>query len=409
MNTDTTTGMTACTATAPTTMSDSVVLTRLTRETIANLQCPVCFQMCEPPLMSCPNGHFTCQSCLMRITGDTLKRKQCPQCRETGFIRNLPYEKMSTELLGGTELKCPHTSDDLSGCQTTYKYGELKMHNKVCKSLVQRYNCPCPRCTERNLYSLPELVEHVIINLGFNTDEEYQLNFLPSDAVGPLDALIGSIIVKIENSGFGRNLGMRLSATENSCSYSESPIINYDLKSDAYEGANTCVIYPPYDFFENFKKEDNLLSSISDSTSNPKSVTNLTFLIDTSQIYLVRTTCSVTSEMIFCDGTYLNSQYMDDDDPHCVYGFVVNYNYNSGYGKEDAPSSPLQTDACEPDNKRARRRTFDKIKYFDSRYIDFVKYTPEMSEEVLNGFRLELGANTTKKDALGQLRWCLVF
>jgi hypothetical protein len=69
----------------------------------------------------------------------------------------------------------------------------------------------------------------------------------------------------------------------------------------------------------------------------------------------------------------------------------------------------LQTDACEPDNKRARRRTFAKIKYFDSRYIDFIKYIPEMSEEVLNGNRLEIGTNTAKKDALGQLTWCLVF
>ena len=388
---------------------ESSVLTRLTSDIITNLNCPVCLQLADPPLMSCPNGHFTCSYCISKLTGDTLKKKSCPQCRETGFIRNLPYEKMARELLTETELKCPHSEDKSDGCTMTYKYGKLVDHLKVCKGVIQKYNCPCPRCTEHNLYSLPELIEHIIINLGFNTDEEYRISFMPSLAVGTLDSLIGGISVKVENSEFGHNLGIRLRATESTCSYSSSPIINYELHSDAYVGFNSLVIYPPYNFFDNFKKEDNLLTNTEDASDKYESVLNLTFLIDTSQIYLIRTTCSYNSNMIYCDGTYLNTLYMNEDDPHRVLGIVVNYNYNRKYGKEDSISSTLCTDSGEPETKRARRRTFNKIKYFDSKYFDITKYCPEMSEEVLNGTNLEIGINTAQHEALGHLMWYLIF
>ena len=384
------------------------ILTRMTSDIISNLQCPVCLQMCDPPLMSCANGHFTCQPCTSRISGDTLKRKLCPQCREQGFIRNLPYEKMAIELLDGTDIKCPHSSDEPGGCMGSYKFGKLGEHLKHCAGITQKYNCPCPRCTERNLYSLPELIKHIIINLGFNTDDEYRLSFVPSVAIGPLDALIGGELARTETSEFGRNLGMRLSAHESKCSYSTSPIINYKLCSDAYEDYNSCIIYPPYNFFENFKKEDNLLETET-TTSRGGAATNLTFLIDTSQIYLIRTTCSLTSDMIFGDATYLNSQYMDDTDPHRVYGIMVNYNYNSEYTKDSEPSTPITDVLGEPEKKKSRRSTFEKIKYFESKYFDFDKYRAEMSEEVMNGVRIEKGVNTSKKDAIGHIKWTLVF
>lgn len=389
-------------------METESLITKMTSEIISNLNCPVCLQICDPPLMSCSNGHFTCSQCISRLTGDTLRRKSCPQCREAGFIRNLPYEKMAKELLGGTELKCPYSSDESNGCSGKYKFGELAEHLKTCSGLNQKYNCPCPRCTEHNLYSLPELIKHMIINLGFNTDEEYRLNFIPSEAVGPLDGLIGGELAMLEVSEFGRNLGMRLSAHECSCSYSPSVIINYELRSDAYEDYNSCIIYPPYNFFNNFKKEDNLLETNS-SSGRDRSATNFTFLIDTSQIYLIRSTCSLTSNMIFCDGTYLNTQYMDETDPHRVYGLSINYNYNSEYSQDDEPSLANPNTTEEPEKKKPRRNTFEKIRYFESKYFDFEKYTPEMSEEVMNGINIEKGINTSKKDAIGQIKWFLVF
>jgi hypothetical protein len=384
-----------------------------------------------------------------------MKYKTCPHCREKGFIRNLPYEKMAFEILQGTELKCPyndcncsHSSDHLEKCCTkSYKYGELSTHLKECKGLQQKYNCPCPRCSECNLYALSELIEHIMVNMGFDTDELHTFNFLPTHAVGTLDALIAGILVKIENSEFGKNLKIHLHATESECSYSSSPIINYSLDNDAYVGANSCVIYPPYDFLNNFKKEDTLVTD-----SPPKSTTNYTFLIDTNQIYLVRTTCSLTADMMFCDGHYLNSQYMEEDDPHRVYGIVVNYNYNSAFGQETEPSTAPRSgvtvgepstaprsgvtvgepstaprsgvtvgdpstaprsgasspDAMEPVNKK-QRRTFEKLKYFDSKYYDFDKYRAEMSEEVLNGVKLDIGMHTSKSDALGQITWNLIY
>jgi len=392
-------------------MSDETLITKMTSEIISNLNCPVCLQMCDPPLMSCSNGHFTCSQCISRLSGDTLRRKSCPQCRETGFIRNLPYEKMAKELLDGTELKCPHSGDDPSSCHTVYKFGELAGHLKTCQGLTQKYNCPCPRCSEHNLYSLPELIKHMIINLGFNTDEEYRLSFIPSVAVGPLDGLIGGELAKLEVSEFGRNLGMRLSAHECRCSYSSSVIINYELRSDAYEDYNSFMIYPPYNFFNNFKREDNLLETNS-SSSRDRSATNFTFLIDTSQIYLVRCTCSLTSNMIFCDGTYLNTQYMDETDPHRVYGLNVYYNYNNDYTPDEEPSSGTSdntNNTNEPPAKKTRRNTFEKMRYFESKYFDFEKYKAEMSEEVMNGINVVKGINTSKKDAVGQIKWFLVF
>jgi len=390
-------------------MATDTFITKMTSDIISNINCPVCLQICDPPLMSCANGHFTCSHCISKLTGDTLKKKSCPQCRETGFIRNLPYEKMAKELLDGTDIKCPHSSDDPNGCQAKYKFGELANHLKICTGINQKYNCPCPRCTEHNLYSLPELIKHMIINLGFNTDEEYRLCFIPSVDVGPLDGLIGRELAKLEVSEFGRNLGMRLSAHECSCSYSSSVIINYELRSDAYEDYNSCIIYPPYNFFNNFKKEDNLLETTGSADRNG-SATNYTFLIDTSQIYLIRSTSSLTSNMVFCDGTYLNTQYMDESDPHRVYGLIVYYNYNNEYTPDEDPSTLNSNNITdEPDRKKPRRNTFERIRYFESKYFDFEKYKAEMSEEVINGINVEKGINTSRKDAVGQIKWVLVF
>jgi hypothetical protein len=385
------------------------VVTRVTSDIIKNLQCPVCLTLADPPLMSCINGHFTCSQCLSKLPGESLKKKACPQCRESGFMRNLPYEKIATEFLDGTDIKCPYSDEDTNGCVSTYKYGRLRDHFKECKGLKQKYNCPCPKCTERNLYSLHELIEHITINLGFDTDTQYRLYFLPSSDVGPLDSLIGGILAKLETSSFGRNLGMRLTATETTCSYSTSPIINYELLSEAYTGFNSILIYPPYDFFNNFKKEDELLEHTSAANTDFTQITNMTFLIDTSQITLIRTTCSLTSKMIYCDGTYLNTQYMDDKDPHLAFGVVVNYNYNSSYGKKEEANSLIDQISGEPVNKRSNRNTFYKMKYFDSKYLDFEKYKPEMSEEVINGTVLELGGYTSTHEALGHLKWTLIF
>jgi len=425
---------------------DTSCLTKLTTEISANLQCPVCLQMCDLPLMSCHNGHFTCKYCLLHLPGENMKNKTCPQCRERGFIRNLPYEKIARDLLCGVELKCPYndgitnsrTVDNI--CTQTYKYGELQTHLKKCKGLQQKYNCPCPRCSEHNLYSLSELIEHIMIAMGFDSDEYYIFNFLPTEAVGKLDALIANILVKIEASAFEKNLNIRLNATESECMYSTSPIINYSLNNDAYVGSNSCIIYPPYDFFNNFKKNDTLIKTVSGAA---KSVTNYTFLIDTNQIYLVRSNCSLASEMVFCDGHYLNSQYMDEDDKtQSVSGILIDYNYNSAFKQVGEPSTtratvgePSTTRATvgEPSTTRAtvgepssafasrahnpeyepvkkkQRITFEKLKYFDSKYYDFDKYRSEMSEELLNGVKLDFGNYTSKSDALSQIRWQLIY
>ncbi len=88
---------------------------------------------------------------------------------------------------------------------------------------------------------------------------------------------------------------------------------------------------------------------------------------------------------------------------------MVNYNYNKEYTQDSAPSPAIVPATDEPEPKRPRRHTFEKIKYFEAKYFDFEKYKPEMSEEVLNGTRVERGINTPKKDAIGQLKWTLVF
>jgi len=389
---------------------ESPIITKMVSDIIGNLNCPVCMQLCDPPLMSCPNGHFTCSGCIARLASETLKRKSCPQCRETGFIRNLPYEKLALNILENTELKCPYSDDNPEFCNEKYKYGHLSEHLKLCKGLTQKYNCPCPRCTERNLYSLPELINHLFINMGFDTDDECRFSFVPSVAVGSLDALIGGTLARLETSEFGRNLGMRLAVNELSCSYSESPIINFELRSDAYIGYNSCILYPPYDFYNNFKKEDDLLSTDSnESGDKTDNVNNLTFLIDTNQICLIRTTCSINSKMIFCDGTYLNTQYMDEKDPHRIYGLLINYNFNSEYGKNEQANKCQESNCLgEPEYKRPRN-SIHRIKYFESKYIEFNKYQPEMAEEVLNGTNIESSIISSKQIALSQIKWTLVF
>jgi hypothetical protein len=114
-------------------------------EITGNLLCAVCLQLSDPPLFSCHNGHFTCSGCISRLPGNNMKTKICPHCRDNGFIRNIPYEKMAEAIYKNTDLDCPFVDE---GCQVKYKFGQQKEHLKYCRFFSQKYNCPCANCPE---------------------------------------------------------------------------------------------------------------------------------------------------------------------------------------------------------------------------------------------------------------------
>ncbi len=57
-----------------------------------NLECPVCSRISLPPIMTCKNGHVTCNACRPKV-------QSCPICREADIeSRNMLAEKAITYL-----------------------------------------------------------------------------------------------------------------------------------------------------------------------------------------------------------------------------------------------------------------------------------------------------------------------
>lgn len=359
-----------------------------------NLLCAVCLQLSDPPLFSCHNGHFTCSNCIARLPGLNLKTKICPHCRDNGFIRNIPYEKMADTVLKKTELDCPFYED---GCLVKYKFGQQKEHLKSCKHFTQKFNCPCSNCPETKLYTLADLIEHVIIKMAMNVDELYTLDFIPSMNIGPLDKLIGSILVKLENTRHAYEINLKYNTTERPCSYSESAIIHYELINNTTNNRNTCMIYPPFNIDKNFKKDDCLLKK---STYENYEIKNYTFIIDTHQIYLVRTSCNLISKQICCDGFYLNSQYMNESDTKFA---GITYKYNKNPRFKDLDES---LDIIQPASKRTHI-SIDRLEFLMSGFIGFEKVTIEKAEEIQS-----IQVSVNDKDLIksfNNIKWYLIF
>lgn len=374
----------------------------LKNDIISNIQCPVCFIMCDIPLMSCENGHFICKKCLENIIPIScrIKDKSCPQCRSSGFLRNVAYEKIVNEMLNNYDLKCPFSDE---GCSETYKFGNQKTHLNNCKFFTQKFNCPCVRCTELNIYTLPNLLKHMIPHYMMEIDDLYSFTFIPSLNIGPLDTMIKEIINDMIIKSNDAIIELSYETNEIQCSYDSKPIMKYSLSNNATFNVSHCVVYPPVDFYNNFKKEDILLDQIGEDFLN---ITNYTFFIDTNQIYLIRTTCSINSEMVFYDGIYLNTQYILPEE-NKIKGFIVSYKNNIRYTNNT--NEEINNEITPPNKKR---KTLKKMEYLGNVFSEFENYNANMSEEILHGNIISFDRTYTKIDkynALSMVKWYLVY
>lgn len=109
------------------------------------LECLVCNEYMQPPIIMCLTGHCICNKCRSRLTN-------CPSCRACfGNTRNYALE----ELVENTPLPCRY------GCAIREKYQNIRQHEENCL-LRNDYNCVTSTCTWRG--SLHDMNEHLTMH-----------------------------------------------------------------------------------------------------------------------------------------------------------------------------------------------------------------------------------------------------
>lgn len=86
------------------------------------LNCPVCLDICIPPIFQCENGHIYCHNCHEKLT-------TCGVCRVKLIpkgIRNLALEQITSEM----DIKCKNSE---LGCELQIKVCEYSTHLLDCK------------------------------------------------------------------------------------------------------------------------------------------------------------------------------------------------------------------------------------------------------------------------------------
>ncbi len=165
---------------------------------IKHIECPVCYQPADSPIMTCKNGHVLCNQCNRQlINQDPRKRSNgwCPTCKEYGMTRNLPLENIVREQLEGRPVfECKFR--DL-GCTARRPFGALNSHVNFCEFNMDIYSCPfCNIQTPMNRYTL---VNHIIDDmLGSEGDSTLRLSLIPIrtdiDLMATVDSYLASFL-----------------------------------------------------------------------------------------------------------------------------------------------------------------------------------------------------------------------
>jgi len=165
---------------------------------LKHIECPVCYQPADSPIMTCKNGHILCNPCNRQIINhDPRKRSTgwCPTCKEHGMTRNLPLENIIREQLEDQPV-FPCKFRDL-GCTARCSFGNLNKHVNHCQFNMDIYSCPfCNIQTPMNRYTL---VNHIIDDmLGDNGDSTLRLSLIPIqvdiDLISTVDSYLASFL-----------------------------------------------------------------------------------------------------------------------------------------------------------------------------------------------------------------------
>jgi len=103
-------------------------------ELLPLLECPVCFDLPLPPILTCYQGHIICANCCPKLVS-----KKCPLCQKgIGFGRNFFAE----DFVNKSTMRCKYRSD---GCNALFTGAEAKAHIPQCKYRPLK----CLHCSSR--------------------------------------------------------------------------------------------------------------------------------------------------------------------------------------------------------------------------------------------------------------------
>jgi len=123
--------------------------------------CPKCQEICQPPFMSCPDGHLFCNECIKGL-------KKCEKCEHENLTnRQLLLENVAMAMYWNCDFQ-------KNGCKAVVKLNMLKEHRAQC-----RYKTHCSCVVNGCKHDVPldkhAFVKHMkdvhkchIVNIGIN-------------------------------------------------------------------------------------------------------------------------------------------------------------------------------------------------------------------------------------------------
>jgi hypothetical protein len=275
---------------------------------IKHIECPVCYQPADAPIMTCKNGHVLCNQCNRQlINQDPRKRSTgwCPTCKEFGMTRNLPLENIVRDNLEGRPVfECKFR--DL-GCTARRPFGSLNSHVNFCEFNMDIYSCPfCNIQTPMNRYTL---VNHIIDDmLGSEGDSTLRLSLIPVskdiDLMGTVDSYLASFLDA--DSWTVKRRKVEITTSKNGI---EQYATEYLLHESEWQPDEclTITVYEGLDITDcNFSNLETLRED-GDIYTN-----NITLLFDHRQIYMLHFAANTLPAGIKYTAGYLNQHTMPE-------------------------------------------------------------------------------------------------
>lgn len=270
---------------------------------LKHIECPVCYQPADSPIMTCKNGHILCNPCNRQIINhDPRKRSTgwCPTCKEHGMTRNLPLENIIREQLEDQPV-FPCKFWDL-GCTARCSFGNLNKHVNHCQFNMDIYSCPfCNIQTPMNRYTL---VNHIIDDmLGDNGDSTLRLSLIPIqvdiDLISTVDSYLASFLDTNTWTVKRRKIEIQTSSIDGLMQYATE----YLLKDRDWQ-PDECMSITVYEGIDittcNFSNLETLRED-GDIYTN-----NITLLFDNRQIYMFHFAANTLPASVKYTAGYLN-------------------------------------------------------------------------------------------------------
>ncbi len=275
---------------------------------IKHIECPVCYQPADAPIMTCKNGHVLCNQCNRQlINQDPRKRSTgwCPTCKEYGMTRNLPLENIVREHLEDQPVfECKFRD---IGCTARCPFGSLNSHVNFCEFNMDIYSCPfCNIQTPMNRYTL---VNHIIDDmLGSEGDSTLRLSLIPIRSDINLMATVDSYLSSFLDSDSWTDKRRKVEITNSKHGNGAVQYATEYLLHESEWQPDECLtitVYEGQDISErNFSNLETLRED-GDIYTN-----NITLLFDHRQVYMLHFAANTIPAGIKYTAGYLNPHTM---------------------------------------------------------------------------------------------------